>query len=189
MTLAFSPNSPDVFLVGTEDGPIHKCSTAYNDQYLGNYLGHSGPVYTVRYSLLDPSRFFSASADWTIRVWQEDDSQPVAVLSNPGRRAFQDAAWSQLQPSLLLSIAYVVLTHALRTSWKVRVLFFHCFLTNLDSLCPGLHQRYDGTAVGLASNRDGSHLYRYLGRKPHAHCGDAQRRGHGEQFRALWFFA
>jgi dynein intermediate chain 1 len=30
----FKPTNPDIFLVGTEEGQIHKCSKAYNSQYV-----------------------------------------------------------------------------------------------------------------------------------------------------------
>ena len=36
--------SVDVFhryLVGTEDGHIHKCSCSYNEQYLDTFFGHT----------------------------------------------------------------------------------------------------------------------------------------------------
>jgi len=41
--------APRSYLVGTEDGAIHKCSRSY-PEYLENYLGHSGPVYRLRWS-------------------------------------------------------------------------------------------------------------------------------------------
>ena len=28
------------YLVGTEDGSIHRCSCSYNEQFLDNYFGH-----------------------------------------------------------------------------------------------------------------------------------------------------
>ena len=31
---AFHSTDPDCFIVGTEEGKIHKCSKAYNSQYL-----------------------------------------------------------------------------------------------------------------------------------------------------------
>eukprot|EP00873_Tetraselmis_striata_P018776 jgi/Tetstr1/439040/TSEL_027532.t1 len=36
----FHKETPHLFVVGTEEGYIHKCSTAYNSQYLQSYDGH-----------------------------------------------------------------------------------------------------------------------------------------------------
>ena len=33
------------YLLGTDDGVVHKCSVSFNDQYLSNYLGHA--VYLI----------------------------------------------------------------------------------------------------------------------------------------------
>uniref|UniRef100_A0A8C2QHN6 Dynein axonemal intermediate chain 4 n=1 Tax=Cricetulus griseus TaxID=10029 RepID=A0A8C2QHN6_CRIGR len=44
MCFAFHPKDTNVYLVGTEEGLIHKCSCSYNEQYLDTYRGHKfGP--------------------------------------------------------------------------------------------------------------------------------------------------
>ena len=45
----FSRLSEHLFLVGTEEGRLHKCSKAYNSAYLETYEGHYMAVYTVRW--------------------------------------------------------------------------------------------------------------------------------------------
>lgn len=35
------------YFVSTDEGVIHKCSLAYNEQFLDTYFGHKGPVNTV----------------------------------------------------------------------------------------------------------------------------------------------
>ncbi len=44
----FSPADPHIYLVGTEEGLVHKCSTAFTEQYIQTYSGHSAPVYQVQ---------------------------------------------------------------------------------------------------------------------------------------------
>lgn len=34
--------------VGTEEGGVHRCSTAFTEQYMQSYGGHLGPVYQAR---------------------------------------------------------------------------------------------------------------------------------------------
>uniref|UniRef100_A0A8C0WBJ4 Dynein axonemal intermediate chain 4 n=1 Tax=Castor canadensis TaxID=51338 RepID=A0A8C0WBJ4_CASCN len=44
MCFAFHPKDTNIYLAGTEEGHIHKCSCSYNEQYLDTYRGHKfGP--------------------------------------------------------------------------------------------------------------------------------------------------
>ena len=64
---------PDhLFLVGSEDGRLRKCSTAYNSQALLAYDGHAGAVYAVQWNGCHPATFLSASADWTVKLWHSN---------------------------------------------------------------------------------------------------------------------
>ena len=63
------------YLVGTEDGHIHRCSCSYNEQYLHTQFGHTGPVYKVKWSPFLPGTYLSCSADWTVRLWGMDDEE------------------------------------------------------------------------------------------------------------------
>lgn len=65
----FPRHDPSTYLVGTEDGLVHRCSTSYNEQYLDTYYGHSGPVYRVRCNPFMSHAFLTCSADWTMRLW------------------------------------------------------------------------------------------------------------------------
>jgi len=84
-----------VYIVGTEEGGIHRCSTAYASRYLGSYAGHSMAVYSLRWSPFGGSVFLSASADWSVRLW---DARPggarAPVLSFDLGAAVGDAAWA-----------------------------------------------------------------------------------------------
>jgi hypothetical protein len=42
MCADFNPKDPSIYVCGTEEGSIHRCSVSYNEQYLDSYLGHSG---------------------------------------------------------------------------------------------------------------------------------------------------
>ena len=63
------------YVVGTEDGHIHRCSCSYNEQYLSSQFGHTGPVYKVKFSPFLPNFFISSSADWTVRLWGVEDEE------------------------------------------------------------------------------------------------------------------
>jgi WD40 repeat protein len=69
MCFDFPNGDGTTYLAGTEDGIVHRCSVSYNEQYLDNYFGHSGPIYRVRFSPFHPQIFVTCSADWTIKLW------------------------------------------------------------------------------------------------------------------------
>jgi hypothetical protein len=46
---------------------------------LQNYFGHSGPLYQIQWSPFAPGLFLSASADWTVKLWAEDN--PAALIT------------------------------------------------------------------------------------------------------------
>lgn len=66
--------------MGTEEGGIHRCTTAYDSAYLASYPGHTMGVYTVAWNRLHGRTFLSASADSTVRLWDADKPEKVSVL-------------------------------------------------------------------------------------------------------------
>lgn len=66
----FSQKHNHLFLVGTEEGNIHKCSKSYSGQYLQTYEGHHMAIYAVKWNPFHEETFISCSADWTIKVNQ-----------------------------------------------------------------------------------------------------------------------
>lgn len=82
MCLDFHPTMPNIYLVGTEEAFIHKCSCSYNEQYLETYVGHLAPVYCVTWSPFLPDVFLSCGADWTVRIWHQDRLTPILTFSS-----------------------------------------------------------------------------------------------------------
>jgi dynein intermediate chain 1 len=64
----FHTKQPHLFLVGTEEGYIHKCSKSYSGQYLETYQGHHMAVYSLRWNVFHDRVFLSCSADWTVKA-------------------------------------------------------------------------------------------------------------------------
>ncbi|XP_070563890.1 dynein axonemal intermediate chain 4-like isoform X1 [Ptychodera flava] len=93
MCFDFNAKDPNIYLAGTEEGHIHKCSCSYNEQYLDSYFGHTGPVYKVQWSPFLPDIFLSCSADWSIRLWCQDQLQPL-INFHSSTKAVMDVCWS-----------------------------------------------------------------------------------------------
>uniref|UniRef100_A0A8B9K0S6 Dynein axonemal intermediate chain 4 n=1 Tax=Astyanax mexicanus TaxID=7994 RepID=A0A8B9K0S6_ASTMX len=89
----FHRNNSNIYLTGTGEGHIHKCSCSYNEQFLDTYKAHKGPVRKVTWSPFCPDVFLSCSADWTIQLWRQDLFTPVLGFTST-QNAVHDVMWS-----------------------------------------------------------------------------------------------
>lgn len=69
--ITFHPDKEEVFLVGTEEGLVHKCSKAYSRNYLSTLEAHHMPVYRIDYNKYDSNVFATCSADWKVKIWED----------------------------------------------------------------------------------------------------------------------
>jgi len=89
---AFNPFTEATFLVGTEEGRIHRCSLDYSGQYLQSYEGHHMAVYSICWNNFHPRVFLSSSADWTVRLW--DTSFSKSIMSFDVGTSVGDVTWA-----------------------------------------------------------------------------------------------
>ncbi|PAA59979.1 hypothetical protein BOX15_Mlig007387g1 [Macrostomum lignano] len=101
-TFDFHREASHLFLVGTEEGKVFKCSTAYSSQYLQTYDAHHMAVYKVTWNPFHPSIFMTCSADWTVKIWDHNKTEPVFVfdLNSP----VGDAAWSPYSSTVFAAV-------------------------------------------------------------------------------------
>ncbi|XP_053326023.1 dynein axonemal intermediate chain 4 [Spea bombifrons] len=97
MCFDFHPKDSNIYLSGTEEGHIHKCSCSYNEQFLDTYRAHKGPVYKITWSPFCPDVFLSCSADWAVHLWRQDVLKPVLSFST-STSAVYDIMWSPSSP-------------------------------------------------------------------------------------------
>ena len=84
-----------MYIAGTEDGAVHKCSCTYNEQYVQSYYGHTGPVYCVRFSPFLDDAFLSCSADWSVKLWSQNSSSAMNTFnSTENQDVVHDVVWS-----------------------------------------------------------------------------------------------
>ena len=103
MALEFCPDDPVLYLVGTEDGTIHKCSCSYTEQTLKDFYGHGGPVYQIETSPFARNVFMTCSADWTVRLWHHEVEEAIKVLQD-APKSIQDCAWSPHKSTVLAAV-------------------------------------------------------------------------------------
>ena len=88
----FHKSTDYLFLVGTEEGKIHKCSKHYSSQFLDTYHAHHMAVYAVRWNNFHPRVFASCSADWTVKIWDHNYREPMFTFDLGS--AVGDVVWS-----------------------------------------------------------------------------------------------
>jgi dynein intermediate chain 1 len=98
----FNKHSEHLFIVGTEEGKIHKCSKAYSGQYLETYQGHHMAVYSLKWNPYHPRVFISCSADWTVKIWDHNLANPV--LSFDLGCAVGDVAWAPYSSTVFAAV-------------------------------------------------------------------------------------
>ena len=91
----FCPDDPTTYIVGTEEGTLHKCSVSYSEQYLETYPSHLGPIYTVKCSPRWPQLILTCSADWTLGLYHMHVKQrPIFQMRASGEDfAITDVCW------------------------------------------------------------------------------------------------
>ncbi|NWT76332.1 WDR78 protein, partial [Prunella himalayana] len=103
MCFDFHPEDTGVFLVGTEEGHIYCCSCSGEEQILGTYRGHEGPVYKVAWNPSSTDMFLSCSADWSILLWHRDSHTPLLTFTS--ETAFvHDIKWAPKSPLIFAAV-------------------------------------------------------------------------------------
>ncbi|XP_058060196.1 dynein intermediate chain 2, ciliary [Anopheles bellator] len=78
--MVFHPHNTEIFLVGTEEGYIFKCSTAYSSKYLMTYYAHYLPVHRMDYNKFNSNIFASCSGDWRVKIWEDMRPEPLFIF-------------------------------------------------------------------------------------------------------------
>ncbi|XP_072517913.1 dynein, axonemal, intermediate chain 1, paralog 2 isoform X2 [Salminus brasiliensis] len=91
-----------LFLVGTEEGLIHKCSKSYSSQFLETYAAHNMAVDAVKWNHFHPKVFISCSSDWTVKIWDHTIKSPMFTfdLNAP----VGDVAWSPYSSTVFAAV-------------------------------------------------------------------------------------
>lgn len=101
-TFDFHKTIEYLFLVGTEEGKIHKCSKAYSSKYLSSFDAHHMAVYAVKWNHFHPKIFISCSADWSVKIW--DHSCPDALFTFDLGSAVGDVAWAPFSSTVFAAV-------------------------------------------------------------------------------------
>lgn len=81
LCIIWHPRIDHIYLVGTDEGCIHKCSTHYLNQHMEVFRAHTGPVYDMQFSPFMGHLLVSCGADNAIRLWIEGIDDVIMTLT------------------------------------------------------------------------------------------------------------
>uniref|UniRef100_A0AAR2K4V5 Dynein axonemal intermediate chain 1 n=1 Tax=Pygocentrus nattereri TaxID=42514 RepID=A0AAR2K4V5_PYGNA len=99
----FHKQTDYLFLVGTEEGKIHKCSKFYSSQLLETYVAHNMAVDAVKWNHFHPKVFISCSSDWTVKIW-DHTIKYVPMFTFDLNAAVGDVAWSPYSSTVFAAV-------------------------------------------------------------------------------------
>uniref|UniRef100_A0A8C0TXM6 Dynein axonemal intermediate chain 1 n=1 Tax=Cyanistes caeruleus TaxID=156563 RepID=A0A8C0TXM6_CYACU len=91
-----------LFLVGTEEGKIYKCSKSYSSQFLDVFEAHHMTVDSVSWNPFHLKVFISCSSDWTVKIWDHTIKTPMFVYDLG--TAVGDVAWSPYSSTVFAAV-------------------------------------------------------------------------------------
>ncbi|ELK34276.1 Dynein intermediate chain 1, axonemal [Myotis davidii] len=98
-----------MFLVGTEEGKIYKCSKSYSSQFLDTYDAHNMAVDAVSWNPYHSKVFISCSSDWTVKIWDHTVKTPMFIYDL--NSAVGDVAWAPYSSTVFAAVSTNGKTH------------------------------------------------------------------------------
>lgn len=102
MCIDFSPVNENIFVIGTQEGLVRRCTKAFNAHYLDTYEGHSMAVYAIRWNSFHSDIFITCSADWTVKVWIKNSRRPLMTFDLGD--AVGDVVWSPYSSTVFAAV-------------------------------------------------------------------------------------
>ncbi|KAM9102070.1 dynein axonemal intermediate chain 1 isoform 2-T2 [Sarcophilus harrisii] len=111
-----------LFLVGTEEGKIYKCSKTYSSQFLDTFEAHNMAVDAVTWNPYHSKVFMSCSSDWTVKIWDHTIKKPMFIYDL--NSAVGDVAWAPYSSTVFAAVT---------TDGKAHV--FDLVINKYESIC------------------------------------------------------
>ncbi|NXY26918.1 WDR78 protein, partial [Atrichornis clamosus] len=142
MCFDFHPEDTDIYLAGTDEGHIHRCSCSGKEHILGTYRGHKGPVYKITWNPSSTDMFLSCSADWSIILWHQDSQAPLLTFTSV-TASVHDIMWCPKS-----AFIFTAVNESRVEIWDLSVSIFHPVMS-----CAA-HTRGNLTSILFAKNAD-----------------------------------
>ncbi|XP_054979979.1 dynein axonemal intermediate chain 1 isoform X2 [Sorex araneus] len=111
-----------LFIVGTEEGKIYKCSKSYSSEYLDIFDAHNMTVDALSWNPYHTKVFLSCSSDWTVKIWDHTVKTPMFIYDL--NAAVGDVAWAPYSSTVFAAVT---------TNGKVHV--FDLSVNKYEAIC------------------------------------------------------
>lgn len=103
LCLEFHPLKDEIYFVGTDQGCIHMCSVNLTSQHKSVFQAHKFGIYCIQFSPFEPKIFLTAGNDFTIRIWEENESVQLLLELVDDFDGVHNACWSPLNSTVIIS--------------------------------------------------------------------------------------
>ena len=100
--VAFNPVDDTMFLVGTDEGLIYKCTTEYSSRFLQTYPAHNTPIYNISWNPYVSSIFLTCAAEWMIKIWDHNSTKPLFMFDLNSQVG--DIAWAPYSSTVFAAV-------------------------------------------------------------------------------------
>ncbi|KAL0237535.1 hypothetical protein PCE1_000931 [Barthelona sp. PCE] len=96
--MAFDPRNQQLFLVGSEEGHLFKCSLSYSNNYLSSVRAHLISMYSIAFNPFHPKAVLTCGSDWIVKLFDHTTMQ--SLLEFDLGSAVNDIAWSPINSTI-----------------------------------------------------------------------------------------
>ncbi|XP_026821468.1 dynein intermediate chain 1, axonemal-like [Rhopalosiphum maidis] len=123
-TITFNPANPQLYLVGTVEGYIFKCSTGWTN-YVQRFKAHEMPVNRIDFNKFDSNIYLTCSEDFVVKLWEDKSEAPLIIFDL--QTGLTDLRWSPFSGSVFGI-----------TTVDCRVIFYDLDISTKKSVCDQL---------------------------------------------------
>lgn len=91
-----------MFLVGTDEGLVYKCTTEYSSRFLETYHAHNSPIYNICWNRYVTSVFLTCASEFMIKIWDHKCTQPLFMLDLNSQVG--DVAWAPYSSTVFSAV-------------------------------------------------------------------------------------
>ena len=88
----FNATNKHLYIVGSEEGHIYKCSKAYKKHFVDIIQGHHLTIYSMKWNPFHSYVFVTCGADWAVKIWDSNLKDPMFTYDL--NSVVCDIAWS-----------------------------------------------------------------------------------------------
>ena len=80
ISIDFHPVNKKIYLCGTEEGQLFKCTTTYSSKYLSVMKAHDGAIRAIKWNKFHTDVYATSGQDWALKIWSQN--RPEIPLFN-----------------------------------------------------------------------------------------------------------